>query len=292
MNESLFHQPSVYIYPTDTLTVPYAPVEDSSAPNVQSSLGFGLLPADAWTDGSLLCTESVGMELQAMPYHPHNDNVFMSALLFCFFLLAFTIATEKHYLTQRIKNIFYVREFPALFSVEDMKSGLKCHLLLSLSTCLLLALTFVDYSFEVDPLLFEEYPLSLLLGLYVLAIGLFFVLKLAIFTLADWVFFDKGQNSLWIESCVLFYSLGGIVLFLLVSSAAYFDLPYLCAPIFIAVIVLLVEILLFYKCFKVFFNKKYGCVYLIVYFCTLELVPCLLVWKTLVMANNLLIINY
>ncbi len=292
MKQSLFSQDAVYTYPADTLTVPYAPAEDTAAADVDSSLGFGLLPADVRNDTTSLCTESVGMEMEGIPYHPHVDNVFVSTLLFCFFLLAFTLAAEKHYLAQRIENMFYVREKPDLFSVNDVKSSFACQLLLSLFTSLLLALVIVDCSYEVTPQLFQICSLPLLLGGYLLAVILFVAFKVGLFTLADWVFFDKEKNSLWIESYVLICSLGGLFLFMLLLSFVYFDLSNLYALISVGLIAILVETLLFYKCFKVFFNKKYGCVYLIVYFCTLELVPCLLFGKTLITANSLLITNY
>ena len=292
MNQSLFPQDTIYTYPADTLAVPYAPVEDTLTGGVDSSLGFGLLPADVRNDTMSLCTQSVGMEMEGIPYHPHVDNVFVSALLFCFFLLAFTLAAEKHYLAQRIEKMFYVREKPDLFSDGDMKSSVKCQLLLSLFTCLLLAILFVDYSYETVPQLFQHYSLPFLLGSCLLISILSFAFKVGLFALVDWVFFDKEKNSLWIESYVLLYSLGGLFLFMLLLSYVYFDLSKLYALVSVALIALLVEILLFYKCFKVFFNKKYGCVYLIVYFCTLELAPCLLLGKTLIAANSLLITNY
>ncbi len=292
MIQNLFSKPSFFTYEADTLTVPYAPAPQSATPDVDSALGIGLLPADVRGDSSLLCTQSVGMEMQAIPYHPHVDNVFVATLLFSFFLLAFTLATEKSYLLQRIESMFYPREVSSLSSVEEMKSGFKCNILLSLFTCLLLALAFVDYTYEVMPQIFQSRPLPFWLGLYAVVILVAYAVKMALFAFADWIFFDKEQNSLWIDTYVLCYSIGGIFLFMLISSVVYFDLSNLCAFISIVVITLLIEILLLYKCFKVFFSKKYGCIYLIVYFCTLELVPCLLVWKTLVMANNLLIINY
>ena len=56
-------------------------------------------------------------------------------------------------------------------------------------------------------------------------------------------------------------------------------------------LVIFAKILMFYKWLKVFFSKMYGLLYLIVYFCALELIPTLMIYQVLVQINNLLLIK-
>ncbi|MBP3663762.1 MAG: DUF4271 domain-containing protein, partial [Tyzzerella sp.] len=48
---------------------------------------------------------------------------------------------------------------------------------------------------------------------------------------------------------------------------------------------------LFWKCFCNFFEKFYGALHLILYFCALEIMPDLILWKGIEMMNNNLILN-
>jgi hypothetical protein len=50
--------------------------------------------------------------------------------------------------------------------------------------------------------------------------------------------------------------------------------------------------LLLYKTFLIFFPKFYGTLHLIVYFCTLEIMPLLAVFKVLIRVTDELIVKF
>lgn len=52
------------------------------------------------------------------------------------------------------------------------------------------------------------------------------------------------------------------------------------------------KILLFYKCIRNFFNHFHGILHLILYFCTLEIIPLLFLWKGLIYINNIFILKF
>ncbi len=233
---------------------------------------------------------SVGKEGEPIPEQLYSDNVLTACIFFCFFLLSYVLANGKQYFAQQIKNFFYIRERANLFAVET-GSDFKYRLLLVFQTCILLGIFFFDYSYDSFPDLFIHYPPYILLGCYIVVIVLCYFLKMLLYMWVDWIFFDKSRNSIWLESYSLVYSLFGILLFPLLLLIVYFDLSNLNSLIFFAVIGGICEIMLFYKCFNIFFNKMYGILYFIVYFCALELVPCFILWQALVSVNDLLIIK-
>ena len=58
------------------------------------------------------------------------------------------------------------------------------------------------------------------------------------------------------------------------------------------VLVIFTKILMFYKWLKLFSCNIYGVFLLILYFCALEIVPCLIVYQGMIQLNNVLIINF
>ena len=60
----------------------------------------------------------------------------------------------------------------------------------------------------------------------------------------------------------------------------------------ILLVVLFTKILLFYKCIRNFFSYLHGFLHLILYFCTLEIIPDLLLWKGIEYVNKVLILNF
>ena len=84
----------------------------------------------------------------------------------------------------------------------------------------------------------------------------------------------------------------GIVLFPLVLLLSYFDLSMESAIIYMAIVLILVKILTFYKCFVIFFRRNSGLLQNILYFCALELTPLLILAGLMVMIVDNLKINF
>lgn len=106
------------------------------------------------------------------------------------------------------------------------------------------------------------------------------------------VFFNKTKNMIWIESYFNVIIGAGFLLFPIVLLIVYFDLSPQLAPYFIGFVIIIAKILLFYKCFSNFFNKFHGAFHLILYFCALEILPDFVLWKGIILANNILILNF
>ena len=102
-------------------------------------------------------------------------------------------------------------------------------------------------------------------------------------------YYNKTRNIIWLESYFNVVIGAGFLLFPIVLLIVYFDLSPQIAPYFIGFVIIIAKILLFYKCFSNFFNKFHGAFHLILYFCALEILPDFVLWKGIILANNILL---
>ena len=140
--------------------------------------------------------------------------------------------------------------------------------------------------------LFRTVPHYLLLSIYIGYIVFFFVIKWILYSFVNWIFFNKTRNIIWLESYFNVVIGAGFLLFPIVLLIVYFDLSPQIAPYFIGFVIIIAKILLFYKCFSNFFNKFHGAFHLILYFCALEILPDFVLWKGIILANNILVLNF
>ena len=132
----------------------------------------------------------------------------------------------------------------------------------------------------------------LLLGVYVLACLLYLLFKWMLYSFLGWVFFDKNRTSLWLESySTLIYYLG-FSLFPFVLFLVYFDLKIIFLVSIGLFLIIFTKILMFYKWLKLFFDNISSIFLLILYFCALEIIPCLLLYQGLRELNNILVIKF
>ena len=207
-----------------------------------------------------------------------NDS-FVCMLLACFFILSAALSSGGKMLEDILSDFFLPREYA--------KEGTKT------THALYMRLGMFSISFMATALFFAVYVIRS--GAFEMTQGfrltlLFFVLLVAVYALkqglyraVNWVFFDKMQAVAWRWSYSNWVILSGVLMFLISLSSVFFDLSAHALSILLVSYVILVEICLFFKAFHIFYAKKYGVLLLIVYLCTLELMPLLLAGKALVL---------
>lgn len=229
-----------------------------------------------------------GKDADLKPYALHSDVYVTGVIFLCFFLLAYVITVGHRLIFQKIKSIFQERERQSLFDSED-RTGVSYRVYLFLLTSFMWGLLFFDYVQDYHPALFQEASPYIMLGVDVgMFIG-FYLVKGLLYSFVNWIFFDRDRNERWMDVYFFFNYLVGIILFPLVLLVVYFDLQPQSIILYVGIVAILYIIVLFYKCFSIFFREKYGFLYLIVYFCTLEIVPFLLLWKVLIVVNECLL---
>ena len=239
----------------------------------------------------LLLTWIAGFEGMPIPYSPKLDDGITILLLCCFFISAYVLSRSRKFLVQLVKDFLLNRERTSIFAATTA-ADMRYMLLLILQTCVLGAVCTFNYFIDVRPELGERIPPYILLGVYLAIALLYLFWKWLTYSFLGWIFFDGNRTSLWMESySALLYYLG-FALFPFALFLVYFDLSLLATVIIGLFLMFFTKILMFYKWLKLFSCNIYGVFLLILYFCALEIVPCLIVYQGMIQLNNVLIINF
>lgn len=232
-----------------------------------------------------------GFEGTPISYSPRTDDAIALTLLACFFLSSIVLARGKKFLSQQVKDFVLHRERTSIFD-SSTAADVRYLLVLVLQTCVLSGITFLNYFHDTSPTLMNQASPLLLLGIYVGFCLAYFLLKWLIYMFLGWTFFDKNKTNIWLESYSALIYYVGFALFPFVLFLVYFDLSLTNLVIIGSIILIFTKILMFYKWIKLFFHQFSGLFLLILYFCALEIVPCLLLYQGMIQMNNILLIKF
>ena len=232
-----------------------------------------------------------GFEGTPISYSPRTDDAIALTLLACFFLSSIALARGKKFLSQQVKDFVLHRERTSIFD-SSTAADVRYLLVLVLQTCVLSGITFLNYFHDTCPALMDHVSSLLLLGIYVGFCLAYFLLKWLLYMFLGWTFFDKNKTNIWLESYFALIYYVGFALFPFVLFLVYFDLSLTNLVIIGSIILIFTKILMFYKWIKLFFHQYSGLFLLILYFCALEIVPCLLLYQGMIQMNNILLIKF
>ena len=232
-----------------------------------------------------------GFEGIPISYSPRTDDAIALTLLVCFFLSSIALARGKKFLSQQVKDFVLHRERTSIFD-SSTAADVRYLLVLVLQICVLSGIKFLNYFHDTCPALMDHVSSLLLLGIYVGFCLAYFLLKWLLYMFLGWTFFDKNKTNIWLESYSALIYYVGFALFPFVLFLVYFDLSLTNLVIIGSIILIFTKILMFYKWIKLFFHQFSGLFLLILYFCALEIVPCLLLYQGMIQMNNILLIKF
>ena len=207
----------------------------------------------------------------------YTNDLFVCILLAGFLLVSAMLASNENILSNILGNFFSPREHTGTKTTSALYLKLGMYGVCFMSTALFLTAYLVRQN-NMD-IAQGNHMLPLLLG--VTTVG--YLLKLGLFKMVNWVFFDKAQTLAWEQSYADWTILSGCIMYAISLLAVLLDFsPHILIILAIAYAISM-EICLFFKAFHIFYIKKYGILQLIVYLCTLELMPLLLAGKALVL---------
>ena len=209
----------------------------------------------------------------------YANDCFVSVLLICFFVIAAILSSGENILSTTIQNFFHphedTNEGVRTTSAQYQRIGMLGISLMSTALVMTVFLMRRRHLACVP----EDYFLPLLFGV---SIGVY-LLKIGVLNSINWVFFDHSQMVSWRQSYTNCIMLSGIPMFVLAIVSVFLELSQRGLTILLLLCIITLEICLFFKAFHIFCAKKYGVLLLIVYLCTLELMPLLLAGKALVL---------
>lgn len=202
-------------------------------------------------------------------------------LLLCMLLAVSLVLRLRKKFRELLRGVFF--PIPGKTDVPATDDPLRYSTRLVAICLLSLSATIVTFTFALNDVgyyPFSETPYILFVTLFFLWL-VYFVLKRLMSSFVNWIFFRREKIFTWqraytflfVTEATFFLILAMAVVFLPVSPA---DMLFL-ALVFVA----FVKIVLLFKTYQIFFSKIYGILHLIVYFCTLELMPLLVLQQML-----------
>ena len=232
-----------------------------------------------------------GVAGDPVPYSVRNDNIITSLLLACFIFAVIAFANARRYIIRQAKDIIYLpHEGTTEFS--ETSNEIRFQLTLVLITSLLIALLFYFYTLRY---IGETFVLRSQYTLITIFLGItvgYFLLKVALYSFVNQVFFDSKRNQQWIKALLFIISIEGVLFFPALVFGAYFELDINKVITYVIIAVVIVKLLTIYKCYIIFFRRNVVHLQIILYFCTLEMIPLLAFWGVLVITANYLKINF
>lgn len=221
---------------------------------------------------------------EEIPWHPNgiagdpadyafrNDDNVTGIMLASFFVMAWVIATSWKFLRSHFNDFFYTRERGNLFAERDGRQ-LRGRAFLVVQTCFLISLlTFTATRTLLPDVFATASPYLLLGGVTVLSIA-YYLLKLLLYSIVNHTFFSPAKCHLWTDTYLVSVLLTGCILLPVVLLVVFFDLPFASAILVTVLLLSVIKMLLLYKSYCIFFKTRLGVVHVILYLCTLEVIP-------------------
>ena len=179
-----------------------------------------------------------------------------------------------------------------VLNMTETAVELRFQTFLALLACVMEALLFYFYSLDHygDTYVLSS-PYLLILIFFGMTVG-YYVLKMLLYTVVNRTFFDGKRNRQWMKSFLFITSLEGVLLFPPVVLHAYFNLALNHVVFCFLVVLSIVKMLTIYRSFVIFFRRNVVQLQIILYFCTLEILPLLAFWSALEITAFSLKINF
>jgi hypothetical protein len=223
-------------------------------------------------------------------YSISGDNVITTLLLVCFMMAVISIANARGFIIRQAKSLVWLGESTS--DVSETTNELRFQTFLAFLTCTHIALLCYLYTiglFGDTCVLKSKYYLR---AIFLALITGYFLLKLALYSIVNMVFFGGKRNVQWMKSFLFITSLEGALLFPVFLLQAYMGLALEYVMILAAVAFVIVKILTIFRAYVIFFRRNVASSQIILYFCTLEAIPLFVFWAALELVANSLKINF
>lgn len=224
------------------------------------------------------------------PYSIAVDNFMTSLLLLCLLLTLVLVSVFRNFFGRQLKELFY-GSTSASANIDETSNEMHMQFFICAEGCFSYAVLYFLYfrNYIAETFTIEQYQLiGLLSGMF----AGYFLLKVILYSIVNWVFFDGKKNKQW-RRCYLFLTTCQATITLpIVIVLSYFEISSLNVGIALCMLPLFLKLSAFYKQKQIFFTQKTQALGFFLYLCTLELVPLFMMWNALTIVSGSLKINF
>lgn len=260
--------------PTDSLArPPYA----LPAPHYELERGW-----DGFFTGSKYLPDSCnvfhdGMRAEEVPYFMAGDTLVTVLLLVAIFVLLFILSRSLSALLIQAQ-LFFSKPDKRKGDIVKSDSETRMPNLISLVISCLGGLLFFNLYQRDNQGLFGASELNVILLVQCAIVLLYFIFKFLAHGITNWTFFSAARQEAWRRATQLILFAEALALFPLILAVIYLDVDTTTLLLTAAIVVGVLKILTLWKTWQVFFSYKFGQFHLLLYFCTLEIVPLCVLW--------------
>ena len=233
----------------------------------------------------------LGFAANSTPYHLRYDGWSGLLLLLCLLLAVNLVLRLRTKFSELLRGVLFPipgkMDEPLVDDPLRYSTRFVAVCLLSLTAAMI---TFTYTQYDVEYYLFAETPYILFIAFFVLWLAYFLIKRLA-GNFVNWIFFRREKIFTCQRAYTFFYSVGALLSLVLAIVVVYLPVPIEEVLLMTLCLVFFVKILLLFKTYQIFFSKLYGTLHLIVYFCTLELMPLLVLLQILAYAGWLSVVK-
>lgn len=233
-------------------------------------------------DDTLLHTEvhrTYGYTAMVIPYRLRHDGWTGMLLLICLLLAAELLLRIRGKFSELLRTIFLPtpKEIPANDILLRKSTQFIAVVLLSLTATIV---TFVCTQHDAEYFPFPETPYILLLA-FLTAWLIYFIVKRLTLGFVFWIFFTHEKIITWSRVYSFILILEALLSFPVALIAIFLPILPDTMMLIVSLSIILVKILSFYEIWKIFLSYLHGVLHLIIYFCSLELAPLLILLQSL-----------
>jgi len=252
---------------------------------------MGFFQGDALLHPELNISQT-GYEGVLRPYQLWRDDCVTLFVVIGFVLLVLLQRKIREYILSQSKEFFLPSKNITRKEKPNSSSEQLIPMLMVLMLSVMGGLGVYMYTQKQQHLFLGNISPYLLIVLYTGIWILYFITKKFLSGFINWIFFDKTKRAVWKKSVYFLFSVELLLIFPVIILTIYLNIsPYIPLCIILTIVVL-IKILHLYKTFLIFFPKIHGTLHLIVYFCTLEIMPLLAVFMALVGVTDVLIVKF
>ena len=275
----------------DTLHLPGEGIpKDLKAVNLPQYYRENFFSNDSLYHEELSAQEYYGMAGDPIPYSYANDHLVTSLLIIGFLLIAFTFSRMSNFIVGQAKN--FIRPSKNSLSLSETSGEIYMQIILTGLTCIVYALLYYLYATEFLASTYVTSSEYALLGIFLGVFLVYYLLRFGLYTMVNNLFFDSDRNKKFLTSLLYISSLEGLLLYPALALLAFMHLPAQNAIWYCIIVLILVKIMTFYKCFTIFFKQNDLFLQIFLYFCALEMVPLMTLWGGLSVIVDILKINF
>lgn len=229
-----------------------------------------------------LCTTVVsytsGMPASERPELPGYNSAILSLVVCTMLLVVFSLHHYPRYFKSLAQNLWNVRSRTNVFDDSSLH-GTRALGAMSVQVVVYESLLMLSAVMSAQGSYYGSSDMLRLTGIILLIAGGYYLWQILAYRFIGYVFADKGQTEQWMQG---FYSSQGLLGFLLLIPALLgLFYPASIKTVALAGILLYsaARIMFICKGFRIFYHNSFSLVYFILYLCSVEIIPLILVYR-------------